>query len=65
MEHIEKLTALLIEKEKELEKYKKLYKKWEDKAFVLQDENNELNMKVKKVKNIVNNSIKLRTSSSN
>ena len=65
MEHIEKLTALLIEKEKELEKFKKLYKKWEDKAFKLQDENNELNIKVSKVKKIINNSISSRTSSNN
>ena len=63
MEHIEKLTALLLKKEKELEKYKLLYKKWEDKAFLLQDENNELNMKVAKVNKIINSSIKLRTSS--
>ena len=65
MEHIEKLTALLIKREEELEKYKKLTKKWEDKAFKLQDECNDLNLKIEKVKKIVNRSITSRTSSNN
>ena len=37
MEHIEKLTSILIETQDELEKFKKLSKKWESKAFNLQD----------------------------
>lgn len=55
MEHIEKLTSILIETQDELEKFKKLSKKWESKAFNLQDDNNQLRELIEKAKIVLFN----------